>query len=67
MIESLFRRVKPKKTVVFMLGGPGTGKGTQSELIEKNFKFKHLSAGELLREEVMMYKHREDQGHNMGS
>ena len=67
MIASLFGRVKAKKTVVFMLGGPGTGKGTQSEMIEKNFKFKHLSAGELLREEVRIIKHREDQGQSMGN
>lgn len=37
--------------VVFVLGGPGSGKGTQSSLIQKKFRFKHLSAGELLREE----------------
>jgi UMP-CMP kinase len=37
--------------VVFLLGGPGSGKGTQSALIERSFGFKHLSAGQLLREE----------------
>jgi UMP-CMP kinase len=37
--------------VVFILGGPGSGKGTQSERINKEFKFTHLSAGDLLREE----------------
>ena len=35
-----------------MLGGPGAGKGTQSELLVQNFGFVHLSAGELLRSEV---------------
>lgn len=41
-----------KKTiVVFILGGPGSGKGTQSEKIYEEFKFIHLSAGDLLREE----------------
>lgn len=30
MIASLFNKLKKKTTVVFMLGGPGTGKGTQS-------------------------------------
>lgn len=40
-----------KPTVVFILGGPGAGKGTQSESIKKEFKFTHLSAGDLLREE----------------
>ena len=39
-----------KIKVVFILGGPGSGKGTQSPLIEQNFGFKHLSAGDLLRE-----------------
>ena len=37
--------------VVFVLGGPGSGKGTQCELISKTFNFIHLSAGELLRRE----------------
>lgn len=37
--------------VVFFLGGPGSGKGTQSENLVKDYGFKHLSAGDLLREE----------------
>lgn len=37
--------------VVFVLGGPGSGKGTQSSLIQKHFKLLHLSAGQLLRNE----------------
>lgn len=40
---------KPK--VIFVLGGPGAGKGTQCSKIVKNFHFEHISAGELLREE----------------
>ncbi|OBA25782.1 UMP-CMP kinase [Hanseniaspora valbyensis NRRL Y-1626] len=38
-------------SVVFVLGGPGVGKGTQCSKLVKDFKFKHLSAGDLLREE----------------
>jgi len=38
--------------VVFVLGGPGAGKGTQSENLINNYPCVHLSAGELLREEV---------------
>ncbi|CAG9464850.1 unnamed protein product [Pedinophyceae sp. YPF-701] len=38
--------------VVFVLGGPGAGKGTQCEKIVEKYGFKHLSAGDLLREEV---------------
>jgi UMP-CMP kinase len=48
---------KAKKTnekkfdVVFILGGPGAGKGTQCELLSKNLGWAHLSAGDLLRAE----------------
>lgn len=38
--------------VVFVLGGPGSGKGTQCALIVQNFGFTHLSAGDLLRAEI---------------
>ncbi|TVU13029.1 hypothetical protein EJB05_46701 [Eragrostis curvula] len=40
-----------KITVVFVLGGPGSGKGTQCAKIVDQFGFTHLSAGDLLREE----------------
>ena len=35
-----------------LLGGPGTGKGTQCSRLTKEFGFKHLSVGDLLRDEV---------------
>jgi UMP-CMP kinase len=38
--------------VVIVLGGPGSGKGTQCANIQKEFGFVHLSAGELLRREM---------------
>jgi UMP-CMP kinase len=34
-----------------MLGGPGSGKGTQCKLFHDQFNFTHLSAGDLLRAE----------------
>lgn len=40
-----------KVTVVFVLGGPGAGKGTQCANLVKDFGFCHLSAGDLLRAE----------------
>ncbi|KAH7069446.1 adenylate kinase-domain-containing protein [Paraphoma chrysanthemicola] len=40
-----------KVTVIFVLGGPGAGKGTQCAKIVSDYGFKHLSAGDLLREE----------------
>jgi UMP-CMP kinase len=38
-------------TVIFVLGGPGSGKGTQSVNLVRDYGFCHLSAGDLLREE----------------
>ena len=34
-----------------MLGGPGSGKGTQCAKISETFGYAHLSTGDLLREE----------------
>jgi len=41
-----------KLPVIFVLGGPGCGKGTQCERIVSRYGFTHLSSGDLLREEV---------------
>ena len=41
----------PLLRVVFVLGGPGSGKGTQCARIAAHFRHCHLSAGELLRKE----------------
>ncbi|KAL6403568.1 uridylate kinase [Ilyonectria robusta] len=38
-------------TVVFVLGGPGAGKGTQCSKLVEQYGFIHLSAGDLLRAE----------------
>ncbi|EJK57197.1 hypothetical protein THAOC_22787, partial [Thalassiosira oceanica] len=37
--------------VVFVLGGPGAGKGTQCDLLRERLGWSHLSAGDLLRAE----------------
>lgn len=42
---------KKQHRVLFILGGPGAGKGTQSERIVDTYKCIHLSVGELLRAE----------------
>lgn len=41
-----------KISVVFVLGGPGSGKGTQCANIVEKFGYTHLSAGDLLRAEI---------------
>ncbi|KHN11654.1 Adenylate kinase [Glycine soja] len=43
----------PKPLITFVLGGPGSGKGTQCGKIVETFGFKHLSAGDLLRREMV--------------
>ena len=40
-----------KPQVIFVLGGPGAGKGTQCGLMVEKYGFVHLSAGDLLRAE----------------
>lgn len=40
-----------KPNIVFVLGAPGSGKGTQCANIVTEFNYVHLSAGDLLRAE----------------
>ena len=55
-LQSKFSFHCPKPTegkkIVFVLGGPGSGKGTQCNLIVKSCYYAHVSTGDLLREEV---------------
>lgn len=39
-----------KNIVIF--GAPGSGKGTQSDLLVKKYGFKHISTGDVLRAEI---------------
>lgn len=41
-----------KVPVVFVFGGPGSGKGTQCDKIVQKYGFTHISSGDLLRAEV---------------
>ena len=38
--------------IIWVLGGPGSGKGTQCAKVVEKFGFTHISSGDLLREEV---------------
>ena len=48
---SMITKSIPK--VLFVLGGPAAGKGTQCIKLSNEYGMKHLSAGELLREEIV--------------
>merc|ERR1711879_426126 len=41
-----------KLPVIWVLGGPGCGKGTQCDKIVAKYGYTHLSSGDLLRDEV---------------
>ena len=43
-------RIKMKNIVIF--GAPGSGKGTQSDLIIENYGLGHISTGDVLRSEI---------------
>ena len=46
------REACPAPNVVFVIGGPGSGKGTMCELAELQLGWHHLSTGDLLRAEI---------------
>lgn len=50
-LEDLNDINRKKSKVIFLLGGPGCGKGTNAEKIVEKYGYIHLSAGDLLREE----------------
>lgn len=49
--DRLETRKQSKLTVVFVIGGPGVGKGTQCALAAASLNFVHISVGDLLRVE----------------
>ena len=46
------RQPCPPPNVVFVVGGPGSGKGTMCELAQSQLGWTHLSAGQLCRDEI---------------
>lgn len=38
---------------LIILGPPGSGKGTQSQFLQEQYQLKHLSTGDLFRDEIM--------------
>ena len=39
-----------KQKIIFVMGGPGSGKGTHCKLLEKEFNYHHISTGDLIRD-----------------
>jgi len=52
MKEKIMKVDNSRPQVIFMCGGPGSGKGTQCDLIKEQYEVQHHSPGELLRNEV---------------
>lgn len=44
--------MKEMKMDLILLGGPGSGKGTQAELLQEKLGLTHVSSGELFRENI---------------
>jgi len=52
-LNSITRKCKLADTkIIFIVGGPGSGKGTQCDMLKDRFNLTHLSSGDLLRAEV---------------
>merc|ERR1712116_105512 len=44
--------------IIWVMGGPGSGKGTQCDRICVRYGYTHMSSGDLLRNEVMSMSER---------
>ena len=42
--------MEAKARVIFVLGGPGSGKGTHCDLLRQRYNLSHYSVGDILRE-----------------
>ena len=49
MNQSIEIQNQEKPKIIFILGGPGSGKGTQCEDMINKYNFVHYSTGDLLR------------------
>ncbi|XP_050817841.1 adenylate kinase isoenzyme 5 [Gopherus flavomarginatus] len=48
----VFDPARPRPKIILVLGGPGSGKGTQSLKIAERYGFEYISVGELLRKKI---------------
>lgn len=47
--------------IVFVLGGPASGKGTHCLNLVNEFGYTHISTGELYRQEISKVRFKDDQ------
>ncbi|XP_072430855.1 adenylate kinase isoenzyme 5 isoform X2 [Chiloscyllium punctatum] len=50
---TVFDPSKPRPWIILLIGGPGSGKGTQSLKIAKHYGFEYISVGDLLRKKMI--------------
>uniref|UniRef100_A0A8D0E3N0 Adenylate kinase isoenzyme 5 n=1 Tax=Salvator merianae TaxID=96440 RepID=A0A8D0E3N0_SALMN len=48
----VFDPARPRPKIILVIGGPGSGKGTQSLKIAERYGFEYISVGELLRKKI---------------
>jgi len=48
------------KQVIWIMGAPGSGRGTLCERLKQQFKFTHLSSGEIMKQEILSGSYRGD-------
>ncbi|XP_006634830.2 adenylate kinase isoenzyme 5 [Lepisosteus oculatus] len=49
----VFDPTRPRPKIILLIGGPGSGKGTQSLKIAERYGFEYISVGELLRKKMI--------------
>jgi adenylate kinase family enzyme len=52
MVETEAQKLVGNPQIVFVLGGPASGKGTQCANLVAEFGYTHISTGDLFRAEV---------------
>lgn len=50
ILDNIFHPITMKNLVIF--GAPGSGKGTQSDILVEKYGFDHISTGDVLRAEI---------------
>lgn len=50
LLDNIFHPITMKNLVIF--GAPGSGKGTQSDILVEKYGFDHISTGDVLRAEI---------------